>query len=151
MRHATLIAAILLLPLALGGCASVPDGSSQWIAPSDAVQLAAAAAPRAVRGQFHLRVQNTGSQNGNVYLNSERDYRDQRNLTVTLTPHAIEQYTRLTGQDPLQAFRNQDIVVSGAAARVRIGFFIDGKPSDKYYYQTQLVVDDTSQIRVLTR
>lgn len=151
MRRPPLIAASLLWSLTLGGCASVPDGSSQWIAPADAVQLAAAAAPRTVRGQFHLRVQNTGTQHGNVYLNSERDYRDQRNLTITLTPRAIEQYTRLTGQDPQQAFRNQDIVVSGAAARVRIGFFVDSQPSDKYYYQTQLVVNDTSQIRVLTR
>lgn len=83
--------ACLCLPvLLLANCASVPRGEpagtsqAAWIAPHQAVLLAADAAPAGVEGTFALTVLGTGSQRDQLFLNSESDYRDQRSLTVAM-------------------------------------------------------------------
>ena len=85
MRHGTLAASALCLLLA--ACVHeqvvvLPPGPA-WIDPSSAVQLAAAAPRDGVTGVFAMTVRAVGRDERGVYLNSERDYRDQRNLTVT--------------------------------------------------------------------
>jgi hypothetical protein len=101
-----------------------------------------------VPGAFALHVQAAGRANGNVYLNSELDYRDQRNLSIALQPLAIADLEKRFGQPPDQFFIGKDIVVGGAARRVKIFFVADGSPTDKYYYQTHVVVYDANQIRI---
>jgi hypothetical protein len=114
--------------------------------PTAAILRAADAAPRAVPGDFVMHVAATGRQDGRIYLNSERDYRDQRNLTVAIEPQAIPLLERKFGASPDAYFRGKWIEVRGAAQRVRIDFIAGGRPTSKYYYQTHVRVADPSQI-----
>lgn len=146
-RHGWLLAA-LLAPLA--GCATDPriTPDARWIDPTQAVQLAAAAAPRGVSGVFALTVQ-SAAQPGPLYLNSERDYRDQRDLTVVVLPAAAKALAERLHGEPERVLRGRRILVAGWARRVRIDFVVDGRPSGKYYYQTHVVVTDAAQIQPL--
>lgn len=147
----------LLLPLFLGacalsGCATTPQPAAQarnaWITPPQAVLLAADAAPRGVHGTFSMRVQSTGTQGDQSFLNSEADYRDQRNLTVVLTRRATEELGERVGADPLVALKGRNILVTGAAIRTKIYFFVNGVMTDKYYYQTHVNVATANQVVV---
>lgn len=144
------IACSLVVSLA-AGCASVPanTNATDWITPERAVQLAAAAAPAGYGGVFAVRVQAVGTDNGNIYLNSESDYRDQRNLSVAITPSAAKELTARLGAPPNVALYGKRILVKGLASRVTIYFSTNGKPSDKYYYQTHVQVSDASQIQLV--
>ena len=146
----SVIACGLVLSLA-AGCASVPastDAASS-ITPERAVLLAATAAPAGYGGVFAVRVQAVGTQNGNIYLNSEADYRDQRNLSVAITPSAAKELTARLGAPPNVALYGKRILVKGLASRVTIYFIADGKPTDKYYYQTHVHVSDANQIQLV--
>lgn len=144
-----------VLATMLVGCASAPvpaprqaSSSAAWITPEQAVHMAANAAPAGVPGTFAMRVQATGVEGGRSFLNSELDYRDQRNLTVALTARATEQLGRHLGGDPLARLTGKDILVRGDAVRVKIHFFVNGRKTDKYYYQTHVKVTDADQIVV---
>ena len=146
--NAVAIAAVFTLTLT--ACASVTSMDlGGRIAPEQAIQMAASAAPALVPGVFDMRVQATGTQNGYVYLNSELDYRDQRNLTISMTPDAVKRFISDTGTSPLEAFKGKHIVVRGAASRVKIVFSVDQRQTDKYYYQTQVAVLGGDQISIL--
>ncbi len=143
----------IVLSLFMGltaGCATTQpnDPASSWIKPVQAVQLAADAAPDGVPGTFAMRVQATGTQSGFIYLNSELDYRDQRNLTISVTADAARKLQDQLGASAMIALKGKDILVTGAATRVKIVFYADGKLTDKYYYQTHVRVSDPKQIRV---
>lgn len=126
-----------------------PSDRAPTIGPVEAIQSAAAAAPRAVVGVFVMRVSGAGRQDGNIYLNSEADYRDQRNLTVAFHPAAAESFIAQYGTAPDTFLVGKRIAVSGGARRVRINFSIDGRPTEKYYYQTHVNVWNSRQIRIL--
>ncbi|MBK9495508.1 MAG: hypothetical protein IT475_05195 [Aquimonas sp.] len=146
-----------LISLALAflvGCASAPTshqaaGSGQTLlTPHQAIFMAASAAPAGVEGVFAMRVQATGAQGQLTYLNSEQDYRDQRNLTVAIAPEAVRQLTERFGEHPRISLRDKDIRVRGSAVRTTIRFYANGKPTAKYYYQTHVNVTDAGQIEV---
>jgi hypothetical protein len=142
---------IMLLGFAAAGCAaaqpSLPTLRAGTIGPRDAILLAADAAPKAVPGTFAMLVRATGRARGQVYLNSELDYRDQRNLTINIDPAAAEGLENRLGQAPDRFFKGKWVEVRGAAERVRIGFFDDhGRPTGLYYYQTHVRVRDSDQI-----
>jgi hypothetical protein len=142
---------ILLLIIALtAGCACAPSksGSAHWIDPSQAVHLAAASPMLGVTGVFALTVKATGKTN-RVHLNSELDYRDQRNLSIAVEPEAAEVLTAQLGAPPEVALKGKQILVTGTAKRTKIVFSVDGKPTDKYYYQTHVTVTNASQIKIL--
>ena len=149
MHRRTLAASALCLLLA--ACvheqmAVLPPGPA-WIDPSRAVQLAAAAPRDGVTGVFAMTVRAVGRDERGVYLNSERDYRDQRNLTVVLTPDVAAQLEGRLGGPLEQRLRGHAIQVSGTARRTKIVFFADGQATDKYYYQTHVRVMKAGQIR----
>jgi hypothetical protein len=146
-RHGWLLAALFA---SLAGCATDPriTPDARWIDPSQAVQLASAAAPRGVSGVFALTVQ-SAARPGPLYLNSERDYRDPRDLTVVVLPEAAAALAQRLHSEPEQELRGKHILVAGQARRVRIDFIADGRPSGKYYYQTHVVVTDAAQIQLL--
>src|SRR5205085_1522443 len=79
--------------LALLCCAGSAQGTAtDPVAPAEAVQLAAAVAPdHGIQGTFLLTVRASGvdKQRKQVFLNSELDYRDQRNLTLVIEQSAI--------------------------------------------------------------
>lgn len=146
--------ATLLALAVLGGCASTGPRTldagvgTDWITPRQAVLLAADAAPAEVEGLFALQVRATGTQGDRTYLNSEIDYRDQRNLTIAITPGATEELARRLGGHPRVVLEGKDILVRGAAVRTKIFFIADGRATDKYYYQTHVNVSDAAQITV---
>lgn len=138
----------------LGGCASShpplqeTGPADSVIAPRQAVFMAADAAPEPVEGIFAMEVQATGVRSGQTYLNSERDYRDQRNLTIAITPRATQQLAQRLDADPREALKGKGILLRGAAVRTKIHFFANGRMTDKYYYQTHVNVTDAEQITV---
>lgn len=140
---------VLLGILLMAGCMSGPPADqARWLQPPQAIQLAADAAPRSVAGMFSMRVSTIGESGGAVYLNSETDYRDQRNLTVALSPGAARQLEQRLGAPLARALDRQRILVRGSARRVRIDFMAGDEPSGKYYYQTHVRVSDAAQIQL---
>jgi len=141
----------MIVCAALLGCGAPAASSdpSQPITPIQAILAAASAAPNVVKGVFVLEVRATGRQDGNIYLNSELDYRDQRNLTIAIFPDAAPELRRKFSNDVDVALKGKRIRVSGVAQRVKIGFFENGEFTGKYYYQTHVDVTAANQIEVL--
>lgn len=121
---------------------------SHWILPESAVILAARAAPDVIQGTFAMTVRATGTRNQLAFLNSEAEYQDQRNLTVVLEAGALVDLNRRMGGDALAKLKGHDILVHGEAARTRIDLSCRGRPTGKYYYQTQIRVTQADQIEV---
>eukprot|EP01030_Chromulinospumella_sphaerica_P016622 gene16622-16438_t len=126
----------LFLSQFLAGCATQVPLQKDALSPQQAIMMAADVAPQPVYVTVDLQVRGIGMQNGFTYLNSEKDYRDQRNVEA-----------KFGGQ--LAAFaRGKRILVKGPARRVTIWFFDDeGRRSDKFYYQTH-ILGKTSSINV---
>lgn len=148
------VASVLIF---LGCCAPAlaQPAADAPIAPAEAIQQAAAAAPGGgVEGTFVLTVRASGvdKRRRTVYLNSELDYRDQRNVTVDLEPPAFAGLQARYGKDLEKAFIGKQILVTGTARRVTIYFGtlrfskVTGKPLNKYYFQTHVRVLDADQV-----
>lgn len=131
--------------LSLAGC-STTRVSSDGIVPMVAIERAAALAPGAYPGVFVMTVRASGRQDGRLYLNSESDYRDPRNLSLEIRPVAQAQLEASLGAPVETALRGRRIHVEGAVRRVRIDFTYDGRPTGKYYYQTHIVVERGAQL-----
>lgn len=137
------------LLLALAGCAvqqnltPAKPGLNAW----DAIVLSEQAAPQAVPGLFSLQIRNTDRVGEVVYLNTELDYRDRRNVTVLLTRQVMQEFAKqYPDQQPEQYFLGRSIVINGAAVRRTIWFFSDGKQTEKYYFQTHIPIFQAGQI-----
>ncbi|MBD9368931.1 hypothetical protein [Xanthomonas sp. XNM01] len=135
-----------LLAVGIAGCGSVPERRSGWIQPVEAVQAANDDPVFGIRGRFALTVRAIGTQDDRTYLNSERDYRHQTNLTIAM-PTTVADQVAARLQLPLADLRNRRLLVDGQARRVRIAFVeSDGRRSGGYYYQTHVTVRDPAQI-----
>lgn len=146
MHRGVILLACMML---VAGCTRWPPVStSPWIDPGQAVLRAADMPRTGVTGVFALTVKGTG-RTEEVHLNSEKDYRDPRNLSINVLPAAAAQLEAKLGAPPEVALRGKRILVHGTARRTRIDFIADDKPSGKYYYQTHVRVTDASQIQVL--
>lgn len=126
----------------LAGCNTTPSVTA--LTPLQAIEQAAAS-PAGVTGVFVLNVRNTGWDRGFAYLNSEEDYRDQRCLTIAISPAGVAAF-RTKGIDPAILFKGHEIRVTGTARRTTVYFTSNGRRTDKYYYQTQVPVDSPDQI-----
>lgn len=123
--------------------------STPTYGPRDAIFLAADAAPRRVPGRFLFLVKASDRSGERVYLNSEKDYRDQRSLNIIIMPNAARDLTARHGQAPDRFFVGKQILVTGEAERAKIWFAsANGIVSDKYYYQTHIVVRGADQIQL---
>lgn len=116
------------------------------LTPAQAIEQAAEAAPAAVPGLFHVYVRAVGTQDNTAYLNTELDYRDQRNLSVAIQAQAVPGLAARFGTDLRKAFMGRRWRVRGEARRVKIFFLARGRPTDKYYYQTHVDVTDADQL-----
>ena len=130
---------------ALAGCAT-PQISRGAVVPMVAIERAAALAPGAYPGVFVMTVRASGRQGSSLYLNSESDYRDPRNLSLEVRPVAQAQLESRLGASAETALRGRTIRVDGEARRVRINFTANGRPTGKYYYQTHVVVERGEQL-----
>jgi hypothetical protein len=138
----------LLAAGVLAGLAG-PAFAADHIPPSQAIEAAADAAPAAVDGIFEMQVRTVGRSEDRVILNSQADYRDQRNLSIVLSPEAAQAIEAKTHQSAEAYFQGHKLLVSGLARRVTIWFFADGEQTDKYYYQTHVDVADPAQLKLL--
>lgn len=109
--------------------------------------VAAEKAPDHVPGVFVLNVQATGRSKGDVFLNSETDYRDPRNLSVRILPSAQEELRKKYGDDFEAALKGKPVEVMGWVAQTKILFTANGVDTGKYYYQTHVVVHAADQIQ----
>ena len=141
--------------LGLAACAPTANGVSRSpaplvrLTPEQAVMNAAEVAPQGVSGLFEMTVRGSGvADAGRLYLNSQPDYRDPRNLSVVLTPAIQAQLRERFGADPAEFLDGKRIAVRGTARRVRIVFVANGRPTEKYYYQTHLVLQRASDLSV---
>lgn len=107
------------------------------MSPAQAV-MNAAEMPAGVGGVFEMVVRATGRQGRLLYLNSERDYRDQRNLTIAVGPEQERALAERLGGPVETAIAGKVIAVRGVARKTRIDFVSGGRPSGKYYFQTHL-------------
>lgn len=145
---------LLGLILVLCGCSSTSSTSSTKTGPlySDTMEVirsAAASAPKGVKGEYILNVKASGSDRSGIYLNTELDYRDQRNITVALGPKVALQLYKNYEQNPKTFFIGKSIKINGEAKRAKIYFYSKGERTEKYYYQTHIKVQDISQIEVV--
>lgn len=120
---------------------------AQEITPYDAIWGAAADPARGISGTFRLTIKAFGVVEGIVYLNSEDDYRDQRNVSVDLLPPAQSEMARRFGTP--DALVGKTITVVGTAKRTKIWFFANGQRTSKYYYQTHIGVRSAKQIEIV--
>ena len=145
---------LICLVLFLVGCSSTNERfmESQQIPYSDTMEMirvAAQSAPDGVEGDYTLKIKASGRQRTTLYLNTELDYRDQRNITVSIQPEVALQLFKQYGQDPAEHFIGKSIIVTGTVERVKVYFVTNGRQTEKYYYQTHINVVDISQIRVV--
>ncbi|GAA0574578.1 hypothetical protein [Rhizomicrobium electricum] len=129
--------------------ATVGAFGQETITPRRAIEMAADAAPAGVAGKFVMTVRATGREDSNIFLNSENDYRDQRNLTVVVPPLVSAMLLKKFGALPDVYFTGKTIAVTGEAKRVKIVFTCNGMPTAKYYYQTHVVLTDDDHIEVV--
>ncbi|MBL4942473.1 MAG: hypothetical protein JKY81_12515 [Colwellia sp.] len=143
---------ILISILVLSACSSTSkiSTSSDIANIMNLIALTEEKAPNGIKGTFQLPIKAAGVQRGIVYLNTETDYRDRRNITIALHPKLIDAFTKKYGSSPNSYFLNKTIEVTGEAKRMKIYFLSKGKITKKYYFQTHIKVSSLSQIKVLS-
>ncbi|WP_218311571.1 hypothetical protein [Alteromonas antoniana] len=103
-----------------------------------------------IDGSYTLKVVATGQQRNAVFLNTQEDYRDPRNITIALSPKLAKAFYSQHQQQPQDYFKGKTIAVSGELKQVEILFLKDGRPSGKYYYQTHVRPGSLDDIRIVS-
>jgi hypothetical protein len=117
------------------------------LSPVQAV-INAAEMPDGVAGVFEMVVRATGRQDRYIYLNSEADYRDPRNLTIAIAPAEERALAERLGAPVEAVVLRKTIAVRGIARKTRIDFIADGRPTGKYYFQTHLKLASARDLTV---
>lgn len=106
----------------------------------DAIELAAAAAQvPGPAGYYRITVRAVGTDRHRFFINSERDYRDQRNISLAFDPDQAKALVRMMrGRSVEEALVGRELVVWGRPERVRIAFRTGNGPTGLYYYQTHI-------------
>jgi hypothetical protein len=86
---------------------------------------------------------------GRIFLGTQADYRDQRNLAIAIDPAAFRGLMRRHGAPLTEKLKGKHLLVGGFARPVRISINENGRPTGKYYYQTHVTVTDANQIEVV--
>jgi len=142
----------LILIGVLSGCASTagPKDITEYISPMQAIEKASKAAPKGIKGFFQLEVKAVGKPHEVLFLNSELDYRDPRNISIVIHPKVIEPFKKKYGELPSYFLKNKKIIVYGEARRVKISFGCNNeRKENEYYYQTHVRVGSLSQIHIV--
>ena len=135
----------------VAGCIGISSSqaATNAIEPMEAIERAAAVPDVGITGVFVLTVKRTDKVGHTYFLDSESDYRNQRNLSIAVSQAAANDLQKQLGAQLETALRGKQILVTGTAKRVKIGFAVRGQPTGKYYYQTHVAVEKASQIKVL--
>jgi len=144
------LAVVVMLAL-LSGCAAMQGSAERTQASTmDIIAAAAAAAPEGVVGEYQLSIQAAGTDGRAVYLNTELDYRDQRNITIAMSPAVAAALAGTDAASAQQYFVGKKLLAKGRARRMKIDFMSQGKPTGLYYYQTHIRVKNPEQIKLLS-
>lgn len=152
--------------IALAGCQSTQDASSQRNAPASALNTedalkvqppagplhqvaddvidpvqaivyAAQSAPDGYPGRFGFTVRNADRNDyGIVYLNSEENYREQINISVQIHPDTVNNLAARYGRNWVNEVIGKSIEVDGRAMRRTI-YFGDKETQEKPFYYYQ--------------
>jgi len=114
----------------------------------EVIEKTEAIAPKGLKGEFLLTIKNSGKQSTRIFLNTQEDYRDRRNITVTLLPSFQQAFKAKYGEDIRSYYEEKTLRVKGEAKRMKVWFFSAGKRSQKYYFQTHIAVSDLNQISI---
>jgi hypothetical protein len=134
--------------LLLGSCTVyTPQLTPLRLTPAQAV-INAAETTAGVSGVFEMVVRSTGREGGYLFLNSELDYRDPRNLTIDVSPSVELALESRLGAPVESAVSKRAIAVRGTAKKTRVNFVSDGRPTGKYYFQTHLRVESARDLTV---
>jgi len=136
---------ILTLALVLGACSSTSTSTINTI---KLIALSEQSAPNGVQGTFNFLIKATGNRRGDIFLNTEDDYKDRRAITIVLSPKVSSDFTSKYGSTPDLYFINKTIEVTGEAKREKIYFYSKGRVTTKYYYQTHIDVTSLDQIKI---
>ncbi len=145
---------LALLPLGLAAallsaCQTAPtkiDGLR--LTPEQAV-FNAAQSEAGTSGVFQMVVRATGRNRGRLFLNSEADYRDPRNLTIVISSRAEKELAARLGGPIEEALSKRAIAVRGTAKKTQIDFFDRrGGRTGKYYFQTHVVLGSARDLTV---
>ena len=117
------------------------------LSPAQAV-MNAAEMPEGIGGVFEMVVRATGRQGRFLYLNSEADYRDPRNLTIAIAPLEERALAERLGGVIETSILRKVVAVRGVAKKIRIDFTADGRPTGKYYFQTHLNLASARDITI---
>ncbi len=107
-------------------------------------------APEGVSGTFNFLIKASGVRRGEVFLNTELDYRDRRAITIAIASNVVNEFTKKYGSAPEAYFVDKKIEVTGEAKRVKIYFISKGRMTNKYYFQTHINVSSIEQVKVLS-
>ena len=142
---------VLISILILSGCTSTPKviSDSDITSTMNLIALTEEAAPAGIKGVFKLSIKAAGIQNSGIYLNTELDYRDRRNVSVAIHPRTVNAFIKKYGTSPDLYFINKTVEVTGEAKRMIIDFYAMGKKTEKYYFQTHINITSLDQIKVL--
>ncbi|MBX7500594.1 hypothetical protein K3181_03980 [Qipengyuania sp. YG27] len=161
VKNSLVALALLSAVMSTASMAVVPADSPQAVSaraepqlvvltPREAVEKAADAAPSGIIANYQMTVVATGQENGRIFLNSEEDYRDQRCLTIELSPKVQAELRKVLGDDLIAALKGKTIRVHGVAERVKIYFYFTGGRTDKYYYQTHIRLERAEDLLVVS-
>ena len=118
MRSSHLIAAFALMVTQPVDATAQSTGSAPVrLSPAQAV-MNAAEMPSGVGGVFEMVVRATGRQGSFLYLHSEADYRDPRNLTITIGPLQERALAERLGQPVEESVLRKVIAVRGIAKKL---------------------------------
>jgi hypothetical protein len=135
--------------LALAGVSGLPMQRCDACAtPADAVELAAGQeGTPVIARRYVVTVRSVQERDGIVYLNSQREVRDQLNVSIELSGDvAAALRASLETDDLATALRGQTLVVFGQAQRVRVGMGNAEAAQRFYFYRTVLAVAHVDQI-----
>lgn len=152
-----------LLILLLAGCSSTSQNSGNSLrqpaqfggesATTDTMayrNLAAVIYPKYFETGGVFKVKATGRLEGRVFLNTEYDYRDPRNITIVLSPEIATEFEKMHEMSPEAYFLKKRVLVKGQLVQVKIWFSSNGKRSNKYYYQTHMRVASMDDINLVS-
>lgn len=122
--------------------AKIDPGATPPALPPDLTPAEAVAAAdkdsNGIAGIFRFTVKRVGAQNGRIYLDSEKDYRDPACLVVELAPNLVRLLPALNLGDPQSSWTGKTLRVQGTARNVKILLYRNGLETGDFYYQTQI-------------
>ena len=135
---------ILISIWATPGIASGNIGS-QVFSPAEAIELAKKER-LGVLGTYQFQVKGANVVNGVLFLNSEDNYRDPKNLTVRCDETATRMLTLRFSGSPAMFLKGKCIQAVGRPIRVPVALVVDGEVSNRGYYQTHIRISNPEML-----